>query len=68
MKIDLDKKALISLVCGESPDYGLFENKTVKTCGRYSDNRGWQWADHELEKLNEQQLYDLYKLCRESWD
>lgn len=35
MFVELDKKALISLVSGQQPNYSLFEIPTVKKCGRY---------------------------------
>jgi len=68
MKIDLDKKGLIDLVKGTSPHYDLFENSIVKLCGTFNGSSGtWSWNEYELEKLNERQLYDLYKSCRSSW-
>lgn len=68
MEVNLDKKALISLVSGENPYYSIFENDLVKDCGWYSENRGWTWYSHELEKYTEEQLYELYLLCRNSWN
>jgi len=67
MKVDLDKKALISLVCGETPYYSLFGNALVRLCGNYDDNRGWSWNKRELEKRSEEELYVLYQACRNSW-
>jgi len=67
MKVVLDKKALISLVCGESPDYSVMDNALVKLCGEYNDNRGWHWDKHALKEYSEEQLYNLYWMCRNSW-
>ena len=68
MKIDLEKKSLIDLVSGTSPNYELFENPLVKLCGRFNGSYGtWHWNEYELEKCSETQLYGLYKLCRKSW-
>ncbi len=63
MLLDLDKKALISLVRGESPAYSLLENSIIKRCGEISCE-GWVWDENELERLNEEALYNLYLLCR----
>lgn len=68
MIVELDKKAMIDLVCGQGPNYSLFDNSTVKSCGIFNDNRGWSWDKRELDKYNEYELYELYKLCRSSWD
>lgn len=38
MYIDLNKKALISLVMGKDPNYELFDHPMVKVKGRYSEN------------------------------
>ena len=58
MKIDVDKKALIDLVCGTSPNYDLFENPTVKKCGEFNGSVGvWSWDRYKLKELSESQLY-----------
>ncbi len=68
MKVDLDKKALVDLVKGTGPHYDLFDNPLVKLCGKFNGRYGtWAWNKYELEKCSEEQLYDLYKLCRSSW-
>ena len=64
MKIELDKTDLINLVNGVVPGYDLFDNPTVKKCGRYNASYGtWSW-NSELDNLSEVELYDLYKLCK----
>ena len=68
MKVDLDKKALVDLVNGTSPNYDLFDNPLIKLCGTFNGSYGtWSWNKDNLEKCSEEQLYDLYKLCRSSW-
>jgi hypothetical protein len=67
MTVELDKKALISLVVGQPPHYSIFEYDIIKKCGSYSDNRGWTWMTIHLEELSEEDLFDLYELCRYSW-
>ena len=66
MNLNLDKEDLISLVKGSCPYYSLFNHPVVKACGQYSDNRGWSWREGELEKLDENQLFVLYELCKNS--
>ena len=69
MLVKLDKKALISLVSGQQPNYSLFEIPTVKKCGRYSGSYDeWVWHNYILEELSEQELYELYVLCRNSFE
>lgn len=66
MKLELDKEDLISLVMGKVPNYAAM----VK-CGDLgwgSDNRGWQWYESKLKELSEEELYDLYLLCKNSWE
>ena len=68
MKIELDKKGLIHLANGTYPHFDLFENELVKVCGTFNGSAGtWSWNDSELNKLSEEQLYNLYNLCIDSW-
>jgi len=70
MLLEIDKEALISLVIGQQPYYSVFEHSMVKKCGHYKggNHDEWVWHDCSLEELSEQELYDLYILCRESWN
>jgi len=69
MKVDLDKKALISLVCGQQPNYSMLENPIVKLCGSYNGSTDiWCWSEHNLEKFSDDELYKLYCECRKSWE
>lgn len=66
--MQLSKKDLMSLVNGQSPYYDLFDHPIVKTSGDFSASHGiWNWHSSALEKLSEQQLWDLYVMCRDSW-
>lgn len=69
IQIKLDKEDLISLVIGKPPYYNQFENPLVKQCGSYTGGMAerWDWKTHELEKLSEEQLYELYVICKNSW-
>ncbi len=67
MLLELNKDMLIDLVCGTSPNYSIFEHPIVKKCGDYNGSYGtWSW-NSELKELSESELFDLYKLCVESF-
>ena len=67
MKIELDRKGLEILVKGSQPFYSEFDNPLVKKAGHnYSDQysrTSWQ----NLSALTEEELYELYLICRNSW-
>lgn len=68
MIIDANKELLIDLVFGTSPNYDLFKNEKVKGFGEFNGSYGrWSWSKSELETLNEEQLFELYNLCKGSW-
>jgi hypothetical protein len=69
MNVTLDRKDLLYLVNGIQPDYSIFDNELVKKsgsyCGGFVDK--WSW-DYRLNELNDQELWDLYVLCKNSWN
>ena len=69
MNIDLSKKDLINLIMGTSPYYSVFKNELVKKCGYWTGGfvDQWKWNKNNLEELCESDLYELYKICEESW-
>jgi len=67
MQIELHKDDLVHLVLGVSPYYDVMEHPSVKGKGRFSDNTGWDWHIANLKQLSEYELFELYKLCRDSW-
>ena len=66
LNIELVKRDLISLVKGTDPSYDAMSIPLVKKHGKYHGgfNDEWQWDTYELEKLTEQQLYELYSLIK----
>ena len=67
MLIDLQKYDLMSLVRGEMPNYSLFT--CLNDYGYYDDCRGeWHWHELILERLDKKELYELYLLCKNSWE
>lgn len=67
MTINLDRNGLNSLLRGQPPHFSLFNNELIKRCGRYSDQFGWSWDMGELAKLTDEEIYDLFLMCRQSW-
>lgn len=67
MTVELTKSMLIDLVRGTFPNFDLFENRMIAHCGTYNDNQGWQWYNHNLKLYNEEELMQMYKMCKESW-
>jgi hypothetical protein len=67
MKIDLDRKGLEILVSGSVPYYNEFDNPLIKKAGHdYSDQYGrtsWRY----LGELTDDELYEVYLICRNSW-
>ena len=60
MKIEVDKKDLISLVKGSVPSFNDFEHPLVVKGGHsYCDQYGRTSWD-SLDSLSENELYDLY--------
>jgi hypothetical protein len=70
MTVDLDKKALVSLVKGTEPYYSAFDNPLVKRCGKWIAGfvDSWSWSGTSLYDLTEEELYELYKICEKSWE
>lgn len=68
MKIELDRKGLKALVKGSQPSYDEFNNPLVKKAGHsYSDQYGRTSWDN-LNALTDKELYEVYLICRNSWD
>jgi hypothetical protein len=68
MKQDLTKQDLTNLVKGVAPFYNLFLNPLVRKSGDYNGSHDkWTWHYGFEKDLTEQELWDLYVLCRDSW-
>lgn len=67
MKIEVDRKDLEALVMGSSLYYSEFSNPLAIKAGHdYSDQYGrTSWRN--IDKLSESELYELYKICKNSW-
>lgn len=62
----LEKKDLIHMVKGTYPSYSAMANPLVKKCGTYwgGFKDEWTWDNDKLEKLSEEQLLDVYVICK----
>lgn len=69
MKIDLDKKDLISLVKGTPPNYSAMDDYRVKCRGSFSGSYGrWDWNHNAFEDCTEEKILEIYQLCKNSWN
>lgn len=71
MKLDLNKKGLVHLVCGIQPPLNMFDvlekNGDGKRTGEFPFN-AWEWDTHHLERLEEQELFELYNKIVKMWE
>ncbi|MFA5409375.1 MAG: hypothetical protein WC343_11445 [Bacilli bacterium] len=67
MKVELEKKDLIALVNGTSPYYNAFEIPLVKENGYYMAGHVEKWCWNSLKELTEEELWELYNICKNSW-
>lgn len=71
MKLELDKKDLVHLVCGIQPPLQMFdvlENSGLgERTGGFPFNT-WEWDTRYLEKLEEQELFELYNKIKSLWE
>lgn len=63
MKVELDKTGMVHLVSGTYPSHDMQEALQNRNLG-YRENDVWHWDSEELRKLDNQQLYTLYKELR----
>ena len=68
MKIELNKDDLVALVVGSEPNSKLMNKYTVLKYGNWTGGfvDEWAWNKWELYRLDEEELYNIYKECRES--
>ena len=69
MIVDLDRKDIISLLTGSEPNYIVID-KIQKEFGSYIGGlvNDWQWNNiSENVPYTDEQLYDLYLMCKNSW-
>ncbi len=67
MRIELDRKGLETLVKGSQPYYNEFSNSLVKKAGHYYNDQYGRTSWDSLNNLTDDELYQLYLICRNSW-
>jgi hypothetical protein len=68
VNIGLDRKGLETLVKGSSPYYTAFSNDLVKRGGHYYSDQYGKTTWNTLGSLTNDELYQLYVICRNSWN
>ena len=68
MIVDLDRKDIISLLTGIQPNYSVID-KIPEEFGYYVGGFNiWRWNTiSENMSYSDEQLYDLYLMCKNSW-
>ena len=64
MLIRLDREDLLSLVLGSKPFFNVQNQVRVYGNFIYGD---WKWNKHALERLTNEQLLEMYYICKNSW-
>lgn len=64
MNLDLDKEDLVCLVRGSSPSYSVFDHQLLKKAGHFYSDQYARTSWNELHTLTEEELYELYILCK----
>jgi hypothetical protein len=67
LNCELDILGLRRLVRGSVPNRSVLRNPIVKQCSWYNKDEIRLWSHLELNKLSEEELWDLYCICRDSW-
>jgi hypothetical protein len=69
MMTDLKREDLVSLVKGIQPYYTVMGNELVSKSGVYTGgfHDKWDWNYKFEDGLTNEQLWNLYILCKESW-
>lgn len=70
MKVELDGYDLVNLVKGIEPNYNVMNNELVQGNGHFVGGfvDRWDWDYSCLKKLSEKDLWELYNICKYSWN
>jgi hypothetical protein len=63
MKVELDKTGMVHLIRGTYPSHDMQMSLEKRNLG-YREKEVWHWDSTELKKLDNPQLYTLYKELR----
>ena len=64
MKVELDKIGLVDLICGTDPDDAAGELPEARRFQTSSDGEVFEWDRASLRRLEQKDLYNLYKRIR----
>jgi len=68
MNLELDKEDLVRLVLNIEPNIKILNNPIIKPNGSYNEKQyKWGWYDSYLRELSEQELWEVYLICKQSW-
>ena len=70
MTVNLDRQDIISLLKGIKPYYSVMD-KIPKELGSYIGGfaNDWEWNDFDKNvSYTDEQLYELYLICKNSWN
>jgi hypothetical protein len=67
MKIELEREDLLNMVKGTSPYYSVMEDTLVKKAGQWIGGMADRWSWGDLNSLTDEELFKLYKICKDSW-
>ena len=68
IKVEVEREDLESLIKGKPPYFDEFDNTLVIKGGhKYNDHSGrTDWSS--LNRLTDEELYELYVICKNSWN
>lgn len=70
MRVKLDRKDIISLLVGSTPNYSVMD-KIPKELGSYVGGfvDDWKWNYISVNTpYSDEYLYNLYLMCKNSWN
>lgn len=67
MTVELSKADLANLVKGSTPNYDVMVHPLVNNNGRYIGGFHDKWDWSLKSDMTEEQLWELYNLCKNSW-
>jgi hypothetical protein len=65
MTIELDRDDLMTLVRGSDPGYTYITEFEKAGYGSYTGGFVERWDWNNLEKFTEEELYEIYKKCKQ---
>lgn len=69
MTLELEHKDLVCLVLGTEPYYDVMEHPSIKNTGKWVGGfvERWDWNQAVLNKLSDERLAEIFKICKQSW-